>query len=157
MRNRLPWLLLTLSLALNVFVVAGVLYSGNIMGGDQTSPEQRLETVVERLGLSDAQRDQLIAIRERTIARRDEMRAGGGRMREVFVAALEAESYDRTAFITRMGERNALRLDFFADTIADLHGFLAGLRPEQKATFLELVQERRFLRQLLGRKQRDRR
>ena len=156
MRNRTPWLLFTLSLALNVFVVAGAVYSGNLKGAGEPSPDDRLRTVVERLGLSAAQRDQLIAVRERTIVRREEMRAGGGRIREVLTAALEAPDYDRTAFETRMRERNVLRVEFFAETAADLHGFLASLSPDQKTAFLELMQERRFLRQLLGRSKANR-
>lgn len=150
MRGRLPWLLFVLSLALNLFVVAGVLYSGNPWSG-APSPDQPFETVVERLGLDGPQRDQLAQIRERAIAGRAAMRAQGGRLSEVLVTTLEAPAFERAAFLTQMGERGARRYDFFADTMADLHGFLAALSPEQKATFLELARERRFLRRLLSR------
>ena len=154
MRIGLPWLLLALSLALNLFVVAGVVYSKTLVGSDETSPERRMTAVVERLGLNAEQRDQLVALRERTVARREQMREGHGRLREVFIATLQAPSYDREAFVARMAERNAARREFFAETMGELHGFLAGLTPEQKAAFLEMAQERRFLRQLLGKKPR---
>ena len=155
MRSRLPWLLLSLSLALNVFVVAGVVYSGNLLGGDPTSPSERLNQVVDRLGLNDEQRDQLIALRQRTITRREEMRANRGGYREVLVGSLEAPSYDRAAFLAQLSERSTARHAFFADTMAELHGYLAGLSPEQKAAFLELAKERGFLRRLLGKKRRN--
>ncbi len=155
MRNRLPWLLLTLSLALNVFVVAGVIYSGNLLGSDTKSPSEQLNAVVERLGLSAEQRDQLIALRQRTIARREEMRANRGGYREALIATLQAPSYDRTAFLEQLDERGQLRHAFFADTMADLHGYLAGLKPTQKAEFLELAKERKFLRRLLGKKRQN--
>ena len=154
MPTRLPWLLLALSLALNLFAVAGVVYSKTLVDSDPPSPAERLDNVVERLALDTAQRDQLVALRQQAVARRDQMRDGHGRLREVFIATLAAPGFDRAAFVEQMGGRSAARLEFFAGTLGDLHGFLAGLSPEQKATFLELAEERGFLRQLLGGKRR---
>ena len=150
MRYRLPWLLLILSLAFNVFAVAGV-FAPSLLGDDRNMPAQRLATVVERLGLTSEQRDQLIAVRERTIERRETMRAAGGRMSEVMRDTLALPAYDQDAFLARLQDRFSHRLVFFDGTVEDLHGFLADLSPDQKAAFLELIQERRFLRQLLGR------
>lgn len=150
MRRRLPWLLLILSLALNVFVVAGVIYSGNLLGGDRKVRSDQLNTVVQRLDLNSEQTGRLVDLRDRTIARRTELRANRGGYREALIGALGAPAYDRSAFLAQLSERSMVRHEFFADTMADLHGYLAGLSPTQKTAFLELAKERKFLRRLLS-------
>ena len=78
MGARLPWLLLVISVALNLFFVVGVLYSDmTAESGEGAAPDARLATTVERLGLDEAERQALIALRDRVATRREAMRSRG--------------------------------------------------------------------------------
>ena len=103
MPSRLPWLLLALSLALNLFAVAGVVYSKTLVSSEPPTPAERLDSVVERLGLDTTQRDQLVALRQQAVARRDQMRDGHGRLREVFIATLAARATTARSLSSRCG------------------------------------------------------
>ena len=87
MSRRLPWLLFVISLALNIFFVAGVVFSEVATEQLKDDPEAGVALVSESLGLSEAQTDDLLALRERVRSRWGAMREEGGPLRAAAMAA----------------------------------------------------------------------
>ncbi len=151
MRGKLLWILLAVSLAANVFLVAGALYSlygGGTPGARATA---NIDTVAERLGLSSEQRDGLLGLRDKARKGREGMRAGRAQRRAAFLDELGKPSFDRERVLALMEARSAGRRARFADLAQDLHAYLATLSPEQREAFLAMARERGFLRRLFGR------
>ncbi len=151
MRGKLLWILLAVSLAANVFLVAGALYS---LYGDDT-PRARaaanIDTVAERLGLSSEQRDGLLALRDKARKGREGMREGRKQRRAAYLEELGKPSFDREAVLALMEARSAEWRARIVDVAQDLHAYLATLSPEQRESFLAMARERGFLRRLFGR------
>ena len=148
MRSKVLWFLLVASLALNVFFVAGVIWP-RLMG--HPTPPDRPDPVAaaaEDFALDDRQVAALEGLRQRLAARRSESREHNG-FRTVLIDALRQPTFDRAGLARAMEQRRG-RGDLFLDMTEDLHGFLAGLTPDQKAAFLERAEnDRDFLRRLL--------
>ncbi|MEE9209513.1 MAG: periplasmic heavy metal sensor [Kiloniellales bacterium] len=151
MRGKLLWVLLAVSLAANVFLVAGALYG---LYGDDTPGARamaNIDTVAERLGLSSEQRDGLVDLRKRVKERRQVMRELRGERRGAFLDELAKPAFDRERVLVLIDQRAAERREFFADMAGELHAYLATLGPEQRDEFLAMARERGFLRRLFGR------
>jgi uncharacterized membrane protein len=151
MRGKLLWILLAVSLAANVFLVAGALYG--LYGDDALGPRTtaNIDTVTERLGLSPEQRDGLVDLRKRFKERRQAMRELRRERRGAFLDELAKPAFDRERVLVLIDARAAERREFFADLAAELHAYLATLSPEQREAFLAMARERGFLRGLFGR------
>lgn len=150
MRARLPWILLAVSLAANVFFGVGVgysLYKGESPIDPSDGP---IDAVAEPLGLDTVQREGLMALRRSAHERRAAMRASGDRFRADLLAELGKPHFDRQRFVVLMETRSAQRREMFADLARDLHAYLATLAPEQREQFLDMARERGFLRRLFG-------
>jgi len=142
MRRGLPWLLLALSLALNLFFVAGTLYTGGLAAGSE-------DEVAAQLNLDEAQEGDLAALRQRTLERREARRNDRGRSTEDLLATLSQAEFDGAALKAQLMENNESWNSYMVETYEDLHGFMAGLEPAQRAKLLELAKDRRFLRVLV--------
>ena len=151
MKAKLVWLLLGVSLAANLFVAAGALYS--FYGGEQRGWHAKVsvDDVAERLALSPAQRDALRALRDQAGKRSRPSREERAARRATFLAELAAPEFDRTRMQALMAERMGGFRERILDRAEALHGYLATLDPEQRAGFLEMAKERGFLRGLFGR------
>ncbi len=151
MRGKLLWTLLAVSLAANVFLVAGAFYG--LYGAD--TPGARLtaniDAVTERLGLSSEQRDGLVDLRKRVKGRRQAMRELRSERRGAFLDELAKPAFDRDRLLVLIDARAAERREFFVNMAAELHAYLATLSPEQRDEFLAMARERGFLRGLFGR------
>jgi Spy/CpxP family protein refolding chaperone len=156
MRNKLFWILLAASVALNVFFVAGVVYSEYFAPGPGERAERRIAEIGERLELTEAQVGELMALRQRARDRRGATREGRQEMRARFIEELGKPEFDRDEVIRLMEERWRGRQARFADMAAELHAYLATLSPQQRQQFLVMARERGFLRGLFGRSRRDR-
>ena len=150
MKSKLPWILLAISLVINLSVAGGVIYSKVTIGDAAKSPERRIETLAERLQLTPAQREGLIALRDSARARRTEMRGQRQERRRAILAELAKQELDRERLGQLMRQGMDRRMAFFEAFMVDLHGYLATLSDEQRQTFLEMAQERGFMRQLFG-------
>ena len=151
MKRKLPWLLLLVSVALNVFFVGGALYSMVTSERLEDDPAARTAFVAERLALAPAEREALIDWRQRARDRFKAMRAERGEMRAQVLQELAKAELDPAALERLMSERAALRVPALLETVQDLHGYLATLSPEQKAEFIAMAQEREFFRRIFGR------
>ncbi len=158
MKPKLVWILLGVSLAANLFVAAGALYS--FYGGEHRGWRAKVsvDDVAERLALSPAQRVALQALRDSAPGRPRPSREERAARRATFLAELAKPEFDRARVQALMAERMAGFQGRILDRAEALHGYLATLDPEQRDGFLELAKERGFLRGLFGRpyKKRDR-
>lgn len=151
MPGRLPWLLLAVSLAANVFFAAGAAYTIYTERTAAESADARVDLVAERLGLSDDQREGLRLLRERAALRRDGMRETGAPMRAAILDQVAAPTFDRARVLELLNDWGAERRLYFAEFAEDLHGYLATLSQEQRARFLAMAREPGFLRQVYAR------
>ena len=150
MSRRLPWLLFVVSLALNIFFVVGVVFSEMATEQLEDDPQAGVALVSESLGLSQAQADDLLAMRDRVRARWSTMREEGNPLRAAALAELAKPEFDREMVRGILDQRSALFRAAVEDIMAEMHGYLATLEPEQKDAFIEMAQDRGFLRGLLG-------
>jgi Spy/CpxP family protein refolding chaperone len=148
MSHRLPWLLFAVSLAANVFFAAGVGYT--VYKGDEVSgsPEARMDVVAERLGLTATQHEALDLLRERAEVRRPGMRAVDAPLRAAILKEVAQPDFDRGKVLEMIKQRDEERRPYYAEYAEDLHGFLVTLTPEQRQSFLEMANERHFLRRV---------
>ncbi len=142
MKTWLPWTLLALSLALNIFLVAGYFWarSATTFWHD---PESRFERVAERLDLTEPQRADfrriLAAFKERGGMAFEAHRAA---RREILEMALQPNP-DREAILARIEALSRERTQAMAELLDLSLPFLASLSPEQRAELKELLEKRR--------------
>ena len=156
MSARLLWIVLAVSLALNLSFVGAWGYSALIAkdslgealgrGGDPVA------ALADQLVLSPEQRDGLVALREKARERWKGQAGQGGSLRETLAASLAAPSFDRQAMEGMVSERMARRAGVVAESMAELHAYLQTLSDDQRQAFLEMAKQRGFLRSLFGRK-----
>jgi len=157
MRSKFLWILLAASLLLNVFFAGGVVYSKMTADRLRDEPAARFDFVVDELGLSEAERGQLMALRETAFARRDEMRRAGRHLREELFKEMAKPDFDQARIEELLRQRSALFVAFLGGVMAETHDFLAGLEPESKREFMAMMKrEHRFLWRLLRDPKRDR-
>lgn len=150
MRRNLPWFLLAASVALNVFFLAGVFYPRYGWHGHERHPGDMMAWATETFRLDAEQARALEALRERIAERRRARGGERGAFRAIIIEALRGPDFDRAALAEALEARRGSMSDMILDMTEDLHGFLAGLSPEQKTAFLDRAEaERDFLRQLL--------
>lgn len=149
MRSKVLWFLLVASLALNVFFVAGVVYP-RLMGHHHPPRDyDPVARAAEEFSLDAEQTEALTALRGRMAERLAEGREEREGFQAIILEALGRPDFDRAALAEALAARRAGGDDMILDMTGELHGFLAGLSPEQKAAFLERARERDFLRRLL--------
>ena len=156
MKPRLPWILFAISLALNLFFGAGVIYSKLEADRRNMAPEERIAELAEQLQLSEAQQADLLALGEKSRERRQGQRGLWRERRQSLLAELAKPELDRVHLAELMRQGRDRRSSSYEELMVDLHGYLATLSDEQRAAFLEMAQDRRFLRGLFGWKRRPR-
>lgn len=143
--------LLAVSLALNVFVVGGVLYS-KFSEAATADPDAGVKAVAGEIGLNEAETQQLYAVRDTARAQRNKTRPNAERLRGEMVSLLIEPTFDQTRAEALWAERSEQRQQRILATMTEMHKFLATLTPEQRDRFVELAKERGFFRKLFGRK-----
>jgi Spy/CpxP family protein refolding chaperone len=140
----LPWTLLALSVALNIFFVGGFFWSHQHAMGWARGPEARMERLADRLDLAPPQREELkrlaATMRERGCAAfRDREPA----MRELMDMVL-ADSPDRVAIEARLRAMGEQRIQGMIEMLDTALPFLGSLTPEQRGELGELMREGKF-------------
>ena len=148
MSSRLPWFLFAVSLAGNLFFGAGVAYTVYQERRVTESAAARIDLVAERLGLTETQQESLMLLRERAEVRLPGLRQAEAPVRAAILQEVAKPSFDREMIMEMLAGRDEERRPYFAEYAEDLHGFLVTLNPEQRAQFLEMASDRRFLRQV---------
>ena len=155
MRARLPWILFFISLALNLSVVAGVLYVGHDKIFGKPRGEQLAEQVADELDFNEQQLQALLALGKEVQAQRQAMEQETGRLTDVLVEALDADSYDPEAMRWVMIERSQPFREYWIAFVGNLHAFVRQLDEKQRAAFLaRITGDRDFLRDLFPRDRR---
>lgn len=151
MRIRLAWALLAISVALNLFFVGGVVFSKlHERDGDQVS-DARIAAITEELGLGDAERDGLVALRTAMRERWQAMRGNREELHDAMVDALLDPALDRDAALALAQQRSGPRDAAVADSMVALHAYLAGLSEAQRRGFAAMARDSRFFREIFGR------
>ncbi len=150
LRQRLVWIVLALSLALNVSLIVGVIYADQ-----QMKPPLRGEAMIAALSkslpLSDAQRQELTAIRVSVMDRFAARERQGQDWGNILAGVLRQPAFDGGALKLGLIERDAGRIDFFISTMSRLYDFTKALTPEARQSFLtEIESDESFLRRLFG-------
>lgn len=157
MRARLPWILLAISLVLNVAIVGGLLYEWQ---GDRfgRGAERGVEHLSERLDLTADQQQRLQTVVDGVVERRQARReAPLSPQRQALVDLLAEESFAEAETQRLLNEMSAERNVLWVEVSRDMHAFVSALDAEQKAAFLSMAKERGFFRNLFrpSRKRRD--
>ncbi len=150
MRAKLPWVLLAISLALNLGFAAAVFQSRSEAERLTASPGARLQVVTEELDLNEQQAADLLALRDKLRAGWQPLSKARRDRRLAILTELAEPEIDQARLAELMREGGEQQRAAFARMAGDLHGYLQSLSPEQRQRFLELAGERRFLRQLFG-------
>lgn len=145
MRARLPWILLAVSVALNIFFLGGAFWvrmhhgPHGEPGGD---PERRISAISKELSLNETQRGAL----ERFVR---SARQGGRQLREKNEPVIQqswrelAKDNPDDAVIERgFAEATANRQAYQMEVSRSMRQFLATLSPDQREKFLATLQER---------------
>ena len=151
MSRRLPWTLFAVSLAANVFFVAGAAYTIYTERQMAESPDARIDLFADQLGLSEGQLEGLRELRERAEIRRLGMREALGPMRRAVFEEVANETFDREHVMHMLQDWSEERHPYFAEFAEDLHGYLNTLQPEQRERFLEMAREPGIFRKVFGR------
>ncbi len=143
MRKRLPWILLALSVALNVSFVAGFLHVRSVLRSLQT-PEGRAQWAADRLKLEGPQRATLqrvsrewtLKMRELQQAHADDLDAFWAEMVRGEETAATRASLERLLEVQRTGTVRSLE---------DLRRILKDLNPDQRQALVRMVREKNKL------------
>ena len=143
MRRYLPWVLLAISVALNAFFVGGHVYHRHFAAAHNPHRSEALqEPTMQRLELTQAQRDALLKLRIET---RERYRQGRAMDKEIAMALLDELSKpqrDTSAVDNLTRQLNDRRLNYVRPTIEELGGFLGSLSPQQRQRVREVAEER---------------
>ena len=148
MRARLPWILLAISLVLNVAIIGGLLYGWQ---GDRfkRGPDRVVAQLSEQLDLTADQQQQLRTMIEDVIERRRARRdAPSSPEREALVELLLVEDFAEAETQRLLNEMSAERNLMWVEVTRDMHGFVSTLDSEQKAAFERIAKDRGFFRKL---------
>lgn len=147
--RRLPWLLLAVSVVLNLSMVAGFVLTEQKVSR-VADPAVRPVEVSKALALTPEQLEAFTSLQDSLQERRAMFREYMEPVRRAMTDALIEESFDREAYRNVISKRREVREEFFLQIGEELHDFLQTLSPEQKARFKDLSRERNFLRRFMG-------
>ena len=147
--RRLPWLLLAVSVVLNLSMVAGFVLTEQKVSR-VADPAVRPVEVSKALALTPEQLEAFTTLQDSLQERRAMFREYMEPVRRAMTDALIEESFDREAYRNVISKRREVREEYFLQIGEELHDFLQTLSPEQKARFKDLSRERNFLRRFMG-------
>ena len=140
-RPYLLWLILTLSLALNLFFVAGALWI-HFNGPPVPNAEERLQRIGAQLGLDPHQKEEFEQYTEALRARMQAMRKAVGPLMHNAWAEVAKPDADAAKVVELFDEAGQTRRGFMRELAPVTLSFLAKLSPDQRAKFVELIQQR---------------
>lgn len=151
MKRRLPWILFILSLILNVALIGGAIYVKGKAEHYRDNPEARAEYIVDRLELSDGQRDSLVSLMAKLEELRDQREDARDDFRERFLAMLAQPELTREDVAAELHSGTDDWIDAFAEKTLLMHGFVQELTPEQREALFSMAREKRGgINRLLG-------
>lgn len=155
MKARLPWILLALSLALNIFFIGGAFWVRNTFPGPGIAGrEQRIEAIAHEAGLQPAQKEALEAFVKSVRQRGRQLREANQPLIDAAWREMAKPEPDAAAIDAAFERTSANRRAFQRESLQALRSFLVTLTPEQRVRFLEAARHQnkpgnRFLPGLL--------
>lgn len=151
MKRRLPWILFVLSMILNVALIGGAIYVKGKAEHYRDNPEARAEYLVDRLELSDGQRDSLASLMRELEELRDQRDDARDDFRERFLAMLAQPQLTREDVTAQLHSGTDDWIDAFAEKTLLMHSFVQDLTPEQREELFSMAREKRGgINRLLG-------
>ncbi|HEX7970283.1 MAG TPA: periplasmic heavy metal sensor [Stellaceae bacterium] len=136
-RGRLLWVALALSLTLNIFFVAGLLWT---RAAEPVSAfPERLARVADEINLSQHQRGAFQQLQREMLDRSQRLRDSNRPVFQSIWDELGAAQPDQARISQLVDEATENRRAYQMDVSAALGRFLAVLSPEQRAQFVELA------------------
>jgi uncharacterized membrane protein len=142
MKARLPWILLALSLALNVFFVGGAVWMKAHAGRGWMNPAERIEAAAKEFDLDTAQREALQHFLRTVRMRTRHLREQNQPLIDAAWSELAKPQPDDAALARVFDEGTANRRAYQLETSRALHEFLLGLSNEQRAKVLAYMRDR---------------
>jgi uncharacterized membrane protein len=141
-RPYLLWLLLTLSLALNLFFIAGALWIRFQGPPPPMNAEERLERIGDQLGLDPQQKEVFEQYSQTVRTRMQLMRKAVGPLTSSAWSEVAKPDADQERVLQLFDEAGQTRRNFMRELAPITMSFLAQLSPQQRAKFVELIQQR---------------
>ena len=140
-RQHLLWVLLALSVAVNLCFVAGALWF-RIHGPPPINPQERLERIGGQLGLDPQQKQ---AFEQYSAAVRAHMQAMHKAVEPLISKAwseVAKPNADDATVVQLFDEAGQTRRSYLHELAPITLGFLAKLSPDQRLKFVDLIQQR---------------
>lgn len=141
----LPWVLLALSLALNLFFIGGHVYTRSLVHRLGESRLERTTLMAERLGLTAEQKAAFNGLQAKYRARAVGYRGAAREAAEKIWAELAKAKPDQAVVDRNLKALFDNRYELQREASRYTIEFMAGLQPAQKERFLALVRQRNFL------------
>ena len=141
-RRPLLWVVLTLSLVLNLCFVAGALWTRFQASAPPASPAERLQRVGAELALDPRQRQAFERYSETLRTHMQQMRETVEPMMNAAWAELAKPAADQATAARLFDDAGQARRSLQRELLAPTLAFLATLSPEQRAKFVELFHQR---------------
>lgn len=151
MRAPLLTIALVLSILLNLGLLGGAVFGHFAAGEGRPDPQAHIATIAERLDLTPQETDGLRGFRQRTLEGLARQQTDGSPARTELIEMLDDEVYDTARVQEILNGRGRERNAFWAEVGTDMHGWAAGLTPEQRAQLIEMAKEENFFRHLFAR------
>jgi Spy/CpxP family protein refolding chaperone len=140
-RQHLVSILLALSLALNLFFIAGALWI-RIHGPPPMSPAERLEHIGTQLALDPQQKQAFEQYAQAVRTRMQVMHKAVDPLIGNAWSEVAKPDADETKVVALFDEAAQTRREYMREMAPTTLAFLAKLSPEQRAKFVELIRER---------------
>ena len=141
-RSHLLWLILTLSLALNLFFVAGALWVRFNGPPVPMNAAERLQRIGAQLGLDPQQTEAFEQYSQAIRTRMQAMHKAVDPLMHNAWAEVAKPDADEAKVVQLFDEAGQTRRGFMRELAPVTLSFLAKLSPEQRVRFVELVQQR---------------
>jgi uncharacterized membrane protein len=140
-RQHLFWVVCALSVALNLFFIAGALWV-RFYGPPPLNPEERLQRIGGQLDLSPQQKPAFEQYFQAVHTRMQEMHQAVEPLMNRAWSELAKPGADEANVMRLFDEAAEKRRGFRQELTASTLSFLATLSPEQRAKFVELARQR---------------
>jgi Spy/CpxP family protein refolding chaperone len=141
-RPYLIWLVLTLSLALNLCFVGGALWIRFNGPPFPMNAEERLERIGAQLGLDPQQKEAFEQYSQAVRSRMQLMHKAVGPLIANAWSEVAKPDADQSKVVQLFDEAGQTRRGYMRELAPITLSFLAKLSPEQRAKFVELIQQR---------------
>jgi uncharacterized membrane protein len=139
---RLPWVLLALSLALNLFFIGGVFWVRNQAAQANLTPPERFAMVASQLSLDANQKAAFQRFVRDMRMRTRQLRETNQPLIQETWEELAKTKPDDALIDHNLDEAASNRHSYQLETSHALRTFLAALSPEQRQQFIELARNR---------------